>query len=57
MFSMKGSGIYSYNTKICIICTNCDFDDDVVVFVDDFGCIETNCPKCGVEIILERGYW
>jgi len=54
--SMRGSGIYSYQTTTNLICeaelengTYCDFDDEVDANVNDWGTMSATCPKCGHE--------
>lgn len=58
---MRGSGIYGYDTTICLICDaelydtddnvigTCDFDGDVDAYVNDWGNISATCPKCNYE--------
>jgi hypothetical protein len=60
--SMRGSGIYSYDTTVSFACGaelyaedgytqigTCDFDGDTDGHVDDYSEISATCPKCGDE--------
>lgn len=60
--SMRGSGIYSRETTASFICEAelygadgytvigyCDFDGDADGYVDDWGNLTADCPKCGTE--------
>jgi hypothetical protein len=58
--SLRGSGIYGYEIKVSFACEYeiyaedgfttlgyCDFNGDADGYVDDFGTVSGNCPKCG----------